>query len=83
MEDLKSSLRYVSFGFELVGMLLIPTALAYYIDISYGNPSISWIFGVGLFFGLVGTYLRLKSVITAINVETESKTQGKTPKNES
>lgn len=83
MEDFKSSLKYLSFGFELVGMLLIPTSLAYYIDVNHGNPSISWIFGVGLFFGLLGTYLRLKSVIIAINVESESKTQGKTPKNES
>jgi|GEM_PF-2449848 F0F1-type ATP synthase assembly protein I len=70
MEDLKSSLKYISFGFELVGSLCIPAAVAYYFDTSYGNPSVSWIFIVGLFLGLAVTYFRLRSVINSINRET-------------
>lgn len=69
MEDLKSSLRYLSLGFELVGSLVLPAALAYYVDITYGNSSISWIFFLGLSIGLIAVYLRLKSVINAVNAD--------------
>lgn len=73
MEDLKSSLRYVSFGFELVGTLALPAALAYYIDISFGDAAISWIFSVGLLFGLIACYFRLKTIINVINQDTTTK----------
>lgn len=77
MEDLKSSLRYLSLGFELVGSLFLPAAFAYYIDTAYGNSSISWIFFFGLLVGIVAVYLRLKSVINTINADNKgsSKTQ--------
>jgi len=73
MEDLKSSLKYLSIGFELVGSLCLPAAIAYYLDTSFGNPSVSWIFVVGLFLGLAVTYLRLKSVISSINQDINAK----------
>lgn len=73
MEDLKSSLKYLSFGFELVGALCLPAALAYYLDTSFGDPEISWITVSGLFLGLAASYARLKMVINALNTDMNHK----------